>query len=437
MTKDLCTLMSASYLFHRGFVVSYLRTFRRGALMLLTLLCIQPLWTGYSWGQESTEYVGVDCDQSADRLEIGVLSSATSPTFGQSGTYDLSKYLLKPIKKQCKLKIGVLTAEIEPRYVCKNDPPTFSLTLRKAGSREIYIDHVTFNESCDPFTDGLSIRSMVVSGATREITVVGLVRSIPFRAVSTMKSSHPIVASAIKPDRISENPNADLLLASLRGEVDSVMTALDRRADVETKNGIGETSLMLAVERNNFGVVKELVLHGADVNAHDLGNGVPVLMRAVRHKSAEVVRYLVQHGARPDEPSDYAGTALNWAAGIGNAEVVNALLELKADPNTVDSFGFTVLLRAIMQSPLYVGSKEDYNRVIQLLVSHGCKVNVVSGNGETAIAMAIKNPWTTKETMELMLSRNADKSEIGRAIVVAEREGRNDLLYVIKNNGGR
>lgn len=405
--------------------------------MLLTLLCIQPLLTGYSWGQESTEYVGVDCDQSANRLEIGLLSSTTSPTFGQSGTYDLSKYLLKPIKKQCKLKTGVLTAEIEPRYVCKNDPPTFSLTLRKSGSREIYIDHVTFNESCDPFSEGLSIRSVVVSGGTREITVSGLVRSIPFRAVSTMKSSHPIIASAIKPDRYSESPNADLLLASLRGEVDSAMAALGRGADIEARNGIGETSLMLAVERSHFGVVKELISHGANVNAHDSANGVPVLMKAIRHKSAELVQYLVQHGASPDEPSDYAGTALNWAAGIGNTEVVRALLELKADPNTVDSFGFTVLMRAILQSPLYVGTREDYNRVIHLLVSHGCKVNGASGNGETAIVMAIKNPWTTKETLELMLSRNTDKSEIGRAMVVAEKQGREDLLFVIKEKDGR
>lgn len=412
---------------------------RRTILLALFLSSIHTFEPGIIWGQEQTGYVKIDCNQAADTLEVTLIwdsdsALATHGRRGPSGIYELSKYFRnkKELTRSCKLKSGVLVARISPMYVCKgDDPPTFTLNLKREESDHAFIDLV-FSQSCSVFTENLSINSVLVSGRREEITIAGTIRTIPFQTVYSTKSPLTIVAHKIKPDQFSSNASADLLRAALQGNSDSIKAILDRGAEIESRNGIGETALMLAVEKDHFGTVKELVSRGADVNAVDELHGAPVLMRTVRNKSADVMRYLIQHGARVDERSSYEDTTLIRAARIGNANAVDALLESHAQPNIEDNQGLTALLWATMTGSPYMGSKDDYNRTIQLLASKGANVNVKTKNGDSVLAIAARNPWTSKDTFNVLVSKTTDPSNIEQARVIAETQNKEDLIEAIK-----
>ncbi len=70
----------------------------------------------------------------------------------------------------------------------------------------------------------------------------------------------------------------------------------------------GETALMIAANAGSVEVVKQLIAHGADVNAAESRKGQ---------------------------------TALMWAAAEGHPDVVQVLIENKADVNAASKSGFT------------------------------------------------------------------------------------------------
>jgi ankyrin repeat protein len=81
------------------------------------------------------------------------------------------------------------------------------------------------------------------------------------------------------------------------------------KADVTRWNG--ETALMIAAGSGTVDAVRQLVLHGADVNASDPRRGQ---------------------------------TALMWAAAEGHTEVVSALVEIGANVKAVSKNGFSALV---------------------------------------------------------------------------------------------
>jgi len=123
------------------------------------------------------------------------------------------------------------------------------------------------------------------------------------------------------------------------------------------------TPLMLATAKKNLEVVEYLTKKGADVNARD-SDGQTALMYACRqHLKAEpensIAIFLLNHGAEVNLQSTKKGfTALMLAAGAGNVELVQKLLEKGADPAIRDNFGVTAAAAA---------QKTGHSAVVDLL----------------------------------------------------------------------
>ena len=84
--------------------------------------------------------------------------------------------------------------------------------------------------------------------------------------------------------------------AALAGDEASVMRLLAAGADVDAKDGYGQTALMLAATHGNDGVVRVLLAQGADTDI-TAKYGLSALMLAVINRHVNSARQLVDAGA--------------------------------------------------------------------------------------------------------------------------------------------
>jgi len=95
-----------------------------------------------------------------------------------------------------------------------------------------------------------------------------------------------------------------------------------------TKKGI--TPLKVAASIGNLIIIKDLVIHGADVNERDTLTGVTALIAAVESNQVEIVNFLINNGADVNlRRSDSNESAIYLAAKIGDLKIVRRLLEVK------------------------------------------------------------------------------------------------------------
>jgi serine/threonine protein kinase/ankyrin repeat protein len=147
-----------------------------------------------------------------------------------------------------------------------------------------------------------------------------------------------------------------LLVAAKWGNLQVVLyLAEEGGADLEAKDRdghtiltmktfIGKTTLMTAAEVGFIQLVRLLVKHGADVNAHDEG-GCTALMWATDRGHVDIVRYLAEEGgADVDAQDENRQTALVHAVQREHLEIVRCLVqEYGADANVRDKRGRTAV----------------------------------------------------------------------------------------------
>lgn len=151
------------------------------------------------------------------------------------------------------------------------------------------------------------------------------------RAVATGNTSEPLVARGaeaelIEAARLGDRARAGALLAS--GVNPNRPTALPW----------GERALVLAVERGDVEMTRELLEGGANPDLR--GHGFTALGMAAMRGHARIAAMLLQAGANPDLKGADGNTPLFLAARLDRADVVRALLAGGADVR-VPSRGFS------------------------------------------------------------------------------------------------
>jgi len=191
-------------------------------------------------------------------------------------------------------------------------------------------------------------------------------------------------AITVKLLKAGADPNAALMsgetpvmAAAREGHVDTVRALLDSGADPNAKEKNGQqTALMWAIAGGYSAVTEELVRHKADVNAKSR-TGNTALMFAARGDLAST-RTLLNAGADPSIAiPDWGGTALIIASTMGQAAIVEALLDKGADPQQRDSNSFTALHSAVRDSD-YGADREQRARAVatvKVLLAHHADPN--------------------------------------------------------------
>jgi hypothetical protein len=150
--------------------------------------------------------------------------------------------------------------------------------------------------------------------------------------------------AGLNPDFLADRIGTGLMFAAWFGDIPTMELLVERGADVNKANALGETALMHAAWRGKLETVRwlvargarvnsdpmrwsalhyavfaghwevanQLLLSGADINARST-NGSSVLMMAVYEGHEPLVRRLLARGADPGIKNDRGDGALEWA----------------------------------------------------------------------------------------------------------------------------
>ena len=114
-----------------------------------------------------------------------------------------------------------------------------------------------------------------------------------------------------------------------RGSIEELQSMLATGADIDARDGHGQTALMLAAAEGNGSLVAWLVERGATLD-HTAKYGLSALMLAVVRGHVDVVRKLTDAGANlslrgTGAPGFAAKTALDLAIALDHAEMAGIL----------------------------------------------------------------------------------------------------------------
>ncbi len=130
--------------------------------------------------------------------------------------------------------------------------------------------------------------------------------------------------------------NKRLLRAVEKGRVEFVVKLVKAGADVDARDHLEATPLMLAAYRGETEMAKALIANGAHVNARDIF-GQTALMRAAFWGYGELVELLIANGANVNTQDKYHGTAPMFAILGRHGDIATALREHGARHNHRDS----------------------------------------------------------------------------------------------------
>lgn len=261
---------------------------------------------------------------------------------------------------------------------------------------------------------------------------------VTVRLACLRHSDQAIALRRANAKRLGANPGDDIRPASIAnyagiiGELVKAGFPVDAGIEVKSETGKivrrGWTPLMQLcdpasrVSEPSFAqLARKLVELGADPNKKT-AEGVTPLVLASFGRSAALIRVLTECGADPDTVSlapwlgaDLTLTPLHGAVSSGSTEMVQALLQAKADPNVFDGFGFTPLMTAAalsqgIQNKSYQGSGTAAEKV-RLLLGHGAKPSLgAKGQMPRFTALHAAASAGDLEVIRLLAGKGADLS---------------------------
>ncbi len=226
------------------------------------------------------------------------------------------------------------------------------------------------------------------------------------------------------------NPNDELSDAIVADDMDRVRYLLRHGAQIDFRDGEGNTPLINATRFNYADVATYLIEHNADVKQADRTNWTP-LMFAAWVNNPELVALLIHHGAGLETRDADGLTPLAIASQNGKVEAAQVLVEGGADVNApVAKGGYTPLMLAAVS-----GSTDLANA----LLKHGARVNAVNSGGVTALMIAAAGNHSG--VAELLLKSGADinvRTEDGRtALSIAQANNNEPLIKLLQGAGQR
>lgn len=193
-------------------------------------------------------------------------------------------------------------------------------------------------------------------------------------AMKKMLAESPFLRKSINTS--GQTPGA---IAAYEGQTAIVEYLLGTGLSVNDPDSMGRTLLMNACEGGKFDLVKLLITkHRASVTAKDV-KGWTVVHFASRKNPPEMLQYLLDQRADPNVEDEQGNTPLMLAVGQKLLPQSTLLVERKADVNKVNKVGRTAL---------HIAAEKKVKALVELLIKAGAKAGGKDRDGKTAMDIA-------------------------------------------------
>ncbi|XP_012282604.1 kinase D-interacting substrate of 220 kDa isoform X3 [Orussus abietinus] len=247
-------------------------------------------------------------------------------------------------------------------------------------------------------------------------------------------------------DDRDENGSTALIYAATKGKLHFVRELVNHGADVNAEDGDNWTALSCAAKEGHTDVCLELLEHGADLEHRDMGGWSP-LMWATYKGRMETVSLLLSRGADVNAHGNFHISSLLWAAGRGFSDILKDLITHGAKVNVGDKYGTTALIWASRKgnvesvdallkaganvdtagmyswTALLVATLGNHVEVVLLLLEHKPNVNALDKDGCTALAIACRDGY--HEIANALLNA-------GAYVNIQDRAGDTNLIHAVK-----
>lgn len=206
-----------------------------------------------------------------------------------------------------------------------------------------------------------------------------------------------------------------IFFAACNGHLKIMDLLIQNHANCTLLDIEGKSVLHWAVIYKNYEAIRKLLnTTTLNLNIQDRGGNTPI-MHAVKNRDLKAIHILHEYKANLDKVLHLAYD-IKWIDGLKEC------VKLKANLNTVDGKGTTVLIKAIKenQSSLVAflidqgaylrgaaHAAYDYNKIalFKSMINSGADVNELVGNKTLLVKAVEKND---KNTVQVLLSQNAD-----------------------------
>ncbi|XP_071145000.1 serine/threonine-protein phosphatase 6 regulatory ankyrin repeat subunit B-like [Mytilus edulis] len=197
---------------------------------------------------------------------------------------------------------------------------------------------------------------------------------------------------------------------------------ITRSAFLYNVNDSGDMHLIPAHDSDKD-IIKQLIKHGADVNAPSNDGMTPIFM-ACKQINVEAVKWLLHNEADANKFDNNGWSPLHIASSEGNEDIVNILLKHGVNIDHCSEKGFT---------SLHLVCSYRIKNIAEILIKNGAAVNKVDETGNTALLLACNKSYN--EIAELLLENGADVNSPniqGRAsLYSAAKTGNTDLIKML------
>lgn len=186
------------------------------------------------------------------------------------------------------------------------------------------------------------------------------------------------------------------------------------------------SAMFKAVKLNLFGIIKALIDKGTDVNARNDIQYTPLLLAAELGKS-ETAQALIEKGARVDDRTPNLNTALHLSVQGGEVATIKLLLRKGINVN---------IAGAGDQTPLHMAAYHNRPDLSDILLSAGATVNAVTKESVTPLHLASQrnNVDVAQNLIEHKANVNAKDKQSRTPLHMAAQGGGLALVQLLLNN---
>jgi ankyrin repeat protein len=223
-----------------------------------------------------------------------------------------------------------------------------------------------------------------------------------------------------------------------------VALLLAKGADPNARSKAGRTALLVAASCEACSESVRLLLNAnADVNVAD-ERGILPLTAAAGVGQTATVQLLLARGARADAPDKARFSALMGAVASNNIELVKLLLSKGADVNMANTFGGKVkhgMIALTQLTPLVLAAPAGSVEMVRTLIAAGANVNAQDGRGMTPLMAAVSSENQDANVIKALLAAGADPNAVDKAgesvVDWANKFAHPSTLAILRSAGAR